>query len=160
MFVIGLDPPIRQGQTRYPFLVFQIDKDEEVEVSLNLTDEQLEKDFSGKLQKDYDAPLYEVLGSVFKALSGRKITVPSTSYKSHHGASAIKCSLKANESFLYPLERSFLFIPKPPTFIPHSDIASVTVSRVEGAMASRTKTIEMKFNLKGGGDVAFGGIAR
>ena len=29
MFVIGLDPPLRQGQTRYPFLVFQIARDEE-----------------------------------------------------------------------------------------------------------------------------------
>jgi len=24
LFVIGLDPPLRQGQTRYPFLVFQL----------------------------------------------------------------------------------------------------------------------------------------
>lgn len=34
--VIGLDPPIRQGQTRYPFLVMQFAKDEEVDAELNI----------------------------------------------------------------------------------------------------------------------------
>ena len=35
-FVLSLDPPLRQGQTRYPFLVFQFEKDEEVECELNI----------------------------------------------------------------------------------------------------------------------------
>ena len=34
--VIGLDPPIRQGATRYPFLVLQWPKDEEVDAELAL----------------------------------------------------------------------------------------------------------------------------
>jgi structure-specific recognition protein 1 len=33
-FVIQLDPPLRQGQTRYPFLVFQFDRDEEVDAEI------------------------------------------------------------------------------------------------------------------------------
>jgi structure-specific recognition protein 1 len=33
---IGVDPPLRQGQTRYPFLVMQFDKDEEIDVALSL----------------------------------------------------------------------------------------------------------------------------
>jgi structure-specific recognition protein 1 len=32
--VLGLDPPIRQGATRYPFLVAQWPKDEETDVSV------------------------------------------------------------------------------------------------------------------------------
>lgn len=36
MFVIALNPPIRQGQTRYPFLVFQFERDDEIELDLNL----------------------------------------------------------------------------------------------------------------------------
>lgn len=36
MFVIGLDPPLRQGQTSYPFLVFQFEREEEVELELNI----------------------------------------------------------------------------------------------------------------------------
>lgn len=36
VFVLGLDPPLRQGQTRYPYLCFQFEKDEEVECDLNM----------------------------------------------------------------------------------------------------------------------------
>ena len=35
-FIIGLDPPLRQGQTRYPFLVFQFEREEEIECELNM----------------------------------------------------------------------------------------------------------------------------
>lgn len=37
LITIGLDPPLRQGQTRYPFLVMQFKKDEEVTIELNMT---------------------------------------------------------------------------------------------------------------------------
>lgn len=33
---IALDPAIRQGQTRYPFLVTQFQRDEDLEVDLNM----------------------------------------------------------------------------------------------------------------------------
>ena len=36
MLVIGLNPPIRQGQTRYPYLVFQFDRDDEIDCDLNM----------------------------------------------------------------------------------------------------------------------------
>lgn len=35
---ISLDPPLRQGQTRYPYLVLEFSKEEEVDVELNLTE--------------------------------------------------------------------------------------------------------------------------
>ena len=38
LIVIGLDPPLRQGQTRYPFLVMQFKKDDELELDLNMTE--------------------------------------------------------------------------------------------------------------------------
>ncbi|WAR56277.1 hypothetical protein PtB15_7B123 [Puccinia triticina] len=41
-FVVQLDPPIRQGQTRYPFLVMQFAKDEEIDAELNLDDSTIE----------------------------------------------------------------------------------------------------------------------
>src|SRR5690606_23558902 len=39
MIVIGLDPPLRQGQTKYPFLVMQFKKEEDMEFELNITEE-------------------------------------------------------------------------------------------------------------------------
>lgn len=38
LIVLGLDPPLRQGQTRYPFLVMQLKLDEEVSIELNMTE--------------------------------------------------------------------------------------------------------------------------
>jgi len=36
LFVVGVDPPLRQGQTRYGFLVVQFTREEDMEVELNL----------------------------------------------------------------------------------------------------------------------------
>ena len=38
LITVGLDPPLRQGQTRYPFLVMQLKRDEEVDLDLNMTE--------------------------------------------------------------------------------------------------------------------------
>lgn len=160
LFVIGLDPPLRQGQTRYPFLVFQFVREEEIDVSLNLDDETIATKYEGKLEKKYESRTYEVVSTLFKTLTGRRVTIPSEIFKSYHNQSAIKCSMKANEGVLYPLDKSFLFIPKPPTFIPHSEIGSVTFSRVGGNAASASRTFDLKFNMKSGVDYSFSSINR
>jgi structure-specific recognition protein 1 len=38
LIVLGLDPPLRQGQTRYPFLVMQLKLDEEISLEMNMTE--------------------------------------------------------------------------------------------------------------------------
>lgn len=35
---LGLDPPIRQGQTRYPFFIVQMQKDETCELTLAMSE--------------------------------------------------------------------------------------------------------------------------
>ncbi|KAF9427529.1 FACT complex subunit [Podila epigama] len=160
LFVIGLDPPLRQGQTRYPFLVFQFVREEETDVTLNLDEETIATKYDGKLERKYETRTYEVVSTLFKALTGRRVTIPSEFFKSYHNQSAIKCSMKANEGVLYPLDKSFLFIPKPPTFIPHSEIGSVTFSRVGGSASSASRTFDLKFNMKSGVDYAFSSINR
>ena len=42
----------------------------------------------------------------------------------------IKCSVKANEGHLYPLERSFLFLPKPVLLLHHHEITKAEFQRV------------------------------
>ncbi|KAG0292965.1 FACT complex subunit [Dissophora globulifera] len=160
LFVIGLDPPLRQGQTRYPFLVFQFVQEEETDVTLNMDEETIATKYEGKLEKKYETRTYEVVSTLFKALTGRRVTIPPEIFKSYHKQSAIKCSMKANEGVLYPLDKSFLFIPKPPTFIPHSEIGSVTFSRVGGGAASASRTFDLKFNMKSGVDYSFSSINR
>jgi hypothetical protein len=40
LFVVGVDPPLRQGQTRYGFLVVQFTREEDMEVELNIEEYQ------------------------------------------------------------------------------------------------------------------------
>jgi structure-specific recognition protein 1 len=61
-FMMNLDPPIKQGMTRYPFLILLFNKDDEVSLDLPQTPEELESVwFGGKLDKEMVGPTYEVL---------------------------------------------------------------------------------------------------
>lgn len=149
LITVGLDPPLRQGQTRYPFLVMQFKRDEEVNLDLNMTDELLETKYKDKLQSHYEAPIAMVVSDIFKGLSGKRITRPSRDFLSHHEQSGVKCSIKANEGHLFCLDKAFMFVPKPATYISMDNIASVTMSRVGGAMAA-SRTFDITFTMKGG----------
>ncbi len=94
---IGLDPPLRQGQTRYPFLVMQFKREEEITIELNMTKyvgfapfrsitlinnirELLEEKYKGKLQERYEAPQHSVVAQIFRGLSGKRIITPSKDF--------------------------------------------------------------------------------
>ena len=55
LITIGLDPPLRQGQTRYPFLVMQFKREEEVVIELNMTEYGLRFLSSSKLANKWIA---------------------------------------------------------------------------------------------------------
>jgi structure-specific recognition protein 1 len=125
LITIGLDPPLRQGQTRYPFLVMQFKRDEEVNLDLNMKEELLDTKYKDKLQSHYEAPIAVVVADIFRGLSGKRVTRPSRDFISHHEQSGVKCSIKANEGHLFCLDKAFMFIPKPATYISMDNIASV-----------------------------------
>lgn len=160
LLCIGLDPPLRQGQTRYPFLVMQFKKEEEVNIELNMTEEELSSKYAGKLNARYEEPIGTVIAKIFKGLTGRKMTQPSPDFSSHHQMAGVKCSIKANEGHLFCLERAFLFVPKPATYISFEHVASITMSRVGGAV-SASRTFDITVTLKGGaGEHQFSNINR
>ncbi|CAG8558756.1 1158_t:CDS:10 [Diversispora eburnea] len=147
------------GQTLYHFLVLQFKKEEEREFQLNLDDETVQKEYGGKLELQYEAPVFEVFSTVFHVLTKKKIIRPS-GFQSQHDEVAVKCSLKANEGYLYPLEKCFLFIPKPPTLIKTSDIEKVIFSRVsmvagKTAHLTSARTFDVKFSMKSGLEYQF-----
>jgi structure-specific recognition protein 1 len=80
MICLGLDPPLRQGQTRYPFLVMQFKKDEEVTIDLNMTEELLKEKYEGKLLPHYEQPLHQVVTQVFRGLAGKKVNQPAKDF--------------------------------------------------------------------------------
>jgi structure-specific recognition protein 1 len=162
LIVIGLDPPLRQGQTRYPFLVMQFKRDEEVSIDLNITDEDFEQKYKGKLQSHYEMPTAAVIAQIFRGLSGKKIITPSKDFSSHHLQSGIKCWIKGNEGHLFCLDKSFMFVPKPATYISFDNIQVVTLSGGGGATgASARRTFDIAVTLKKGeGEHSFNNIPR
>lgn len=80
MLCIGLDPPLRQGQTRYPFVVMQFKKDEEVTIDLNLDEATLESKYKDKLDAHYEEPLHHVVAKIFRGLANKKISSPAKDF--------------------------------------------------------------------------------
>ncbi|KAF2863456.1 nucleosome-binding factor SPN, POB3 subunit [Piedraia hortae CBS 480.64] len=160
LLCIGLDPPLRQGQTRYPFIVMQFKRDEEVTIELNMTDEDLETKYNGKLQPRYEAPICTVVAKIFHGLTGKRLFQPSHDFSSHHQQSGVKCSIKANEGHLFCLDRAFLFVPKPTTYISFDNVSFITMSRV-GGVVSASRTFDITITLKNGaGEHQFSNINR
>ncbi|KAM9940322.1 hypothetical protein OXX80_000210 [Metschnikowia pulcherrima] len=148
LLVLQIDPPLRQGQTRYPFLVLQFTREEETELELNLSEHDYEQKYKDRLKKKYDSQTHLVMSHCLKGLTERRVIVPGA-FQSRFLQAGVACSLKASEGFLYPLDRCFLFVTKPTVYIPYSEVSSVTMSRTStGVTASRT--FDLDVNLRGG----------
>ncbi|GJN32198.1 hypothetical protein PR202_gb20682 [Eleusine coracana subsp. coracana] len=126
--VITLDPPIRKGQTLYPHIVIQFETELVVERDLALTKELLAEKYKDRLEETYKGLIHEVFTKVLRGLSGAKVTRPGT-FRSCQDGYAVKSSLKAEDGLLYPLEKGFFFLPKPPTLILHEEIEFVEFER-------------------------------
>ena len=115
LFVIGLNPPVRQGRTAYPYLVVQFDSSEYLEQKFPAIDERMaEEQYGGLLRPSMKGPSHDVVTRVFKALTKKKVLVPGRSFLSAQSGASIQCSYKANEGHLFFLEKSFFFLKKPP----------------------------------------------
>ncbi|XP_025092777.1 FACT complex subunit SSRP1-like [Pomacea canaliculata] len=154
-FVVSLDPPIKQGQTRYHFLILLFNKEDEMTIEMGLSEEDLAKKYDDKLQKEMSGPEYELVSRVFKVITGRKITVPG-SFTGHSGTQAIGCSYKAATGLLYPLERGFIFVHKPPIHIRFDEVSSVNFGRSAG----NTRSFDFDVETKSGNVYNFVGIEK
>lgn len=154
-FCVNLDPPIKQGQTRYHYLVFSFMQDEETELELPFTDEELQEKYEGKLEKEMKGPTFELVSKLMKALVNRKITVPG-SFMGHSGTPAVSCSYKAASGFVYPLERGFMFVYKPPIFIRFEDVQGVNFARSGGS----NRSFDIEVNTRGDTVYTFSSIEK
>ncbi|XP_077789263.1 FACT complex subunit SSRP1 [Podarcis muralis] len=154
-FVISLDPPIKQGQTRYHFLILLFSKDEDISLTLNMNEDEVEKRFEGRLTKNMSGSLYEMVSRVMKALVNRKITVPGN-FQGHSGAQCITCSYKASSGLLYPLERGFIYVHKPPVHVRFDEISFVNFARG----TTTTRSFDFEIETKQGMQYTFSSIER
>ncbi|KAJ8593786.1 SSrecog-domain-containing protein [Rhizopogon salebrosus TDB-379] len=156
LFILGLSTPIRQGQTRYSYLVMQFAREEETTAELNMAEEDIEK--YDRLKKNYEDPTFEVVSGVFRALSKKKI-ISLGSFKSRDGHPGIKANLKAVQGDLFMLEKYIFFVSKQPTLIEISDIHQCVFSRVGASMgAAAARTFDLKIVTKSGPEYTFTSI--
>lgn len=135
--VVTLDPPIRKGMTLYPHIIIQFETDTILESTLSMSEELLATKYKDKLEPSYKGLIHEVFTLIMRGLSGAKVTRPGK-FRSCQDGYAVKSSLKAEDGVLYPLEKSFFFLPRPPTLILHDEIDYVEFERhgAGGASAS------------------------
>nr|QSE03622.1 FACT complex component POB3 [Metchnikovella dogieli] len=133
-FMVELEPAIRKGQTRYPFLVSQLDR-RELFVS----------HVGGK---EYAGPMYSVVSALFSDISDTAVTTEGE-WRNAGGACCVRCSYKASDGWLYLLEKKIVFLPRPSIVVSRGDIGAVRVERLD--KSSRiSKTFDLKILLKSG----------
>lgn len=122
--IVSLISPISQGNTSYPFLIFQVKDGVESSVNLNIPD-NMKLDLPNPLTGN----IMDNIAKLFNTIVNIGIIIPSKNFLFSKGP-FLKCSYKANEGVLYPLEKSLLFVHKPIMCINHEDIRQVDCARV------------------------------
>ena len=146
-FVIALDKPIRQGQQRYQYLVLQTNKDPD-EIRVNLDEDTLKKEYGDDLQPIMRGSLSNLVAKTFKVIAKKKVFIPGK-FSNANQQPCVKCALRANEGLLYPLEKQFVFIHKPPVLIRFNEVESVEFQRYAGGQGS-TRNFDLCVSLKAG----------
>ncbi|GMR42817.1 hypothetical protein PMAYCL1PPCAC_13012, partial [Pristionchus mayeri] len=154
-FVISLNPPIRQGQTRYHYLVIEFVKDEHVDLELGMTQEQLNELYDKKLDREQSGNTYEIVSRIFRALVNMRITVPGN-FVGHSGTPAIACAHKQASGFLYPLEKGLLYIHKPPMYVRFEEISTIHFARSDVS----TRSFDFEIELKSGSTLVFNSVEK
>mmetsp|Transcript_13731 Transcript_13731/g.38868 ORF Transcript_13731/g.38868 Transcript_13731/m.38868 type:complete len:635 (-) Transcript_13731:206-2110(-) len=163
LVVISLDPPIRKGQTYYQHILCQFPSDEENEVVLDISDELLEaknEQCGGKLQRSFQGLATDVFSKVLRGLAAAKITRHGNFRAADDQSLAVKCSYKADLGHLYPLERAFFYINKPPLLITHEEIDGVEFQRQGRDSLAVAKTFDLMIRLKNDQEYQFRNIQK
>lgn len=121
--VLGFSKPLRQGNTKYPYIIFQFKIKKTLEVELNPPAETLSS-IHKNLKPAYSGPAYEIVAKLFKMIIGVNIIIPG-SFKTTQGHSSLKCTVGSQEGHLFMMNKSMIFIKKPVIYIRIGEIARV-----------------------------------
>jgi structure-specific recognition protein 1 len=147
-FVIGLDKPVRQGNTAYNFLCAQFDMNRvEDNLEIRLPEESM-YDTSGLERNESGKPLADILQRLLKHFANVNVQFACLDFKATNGKNCVRCSHRATEGHLYCLKRAFLFITKPVVYIKYDDVVAVEFSRAE-SWVTQTRFFDLKVYKKG-----------
>ena len=161
---LTLDPPLRRGATYYPHLLVQFHEEEMGELPLDISEEDFQKKnerCGGKLDREYSGPMWEIFTKALRGLSAAKVTRPGAFREaSGGGAQCVRCSYKSDDGHLFPLDKAFFYIQKPPILILHDEISGVEFQRQASAHSASAKTFDLAISTKTGTEHQFRSIAR
>ena len=143
--ILKLSSPLTQGNTFYPFVIFQIKPENEIKVDI-----QIPEDGEEIIQKleEFQNPLegktIDIIAKLFNVIVNKSLIIPTKNFIFTKGP-FIKCSYKANDGVLYFLEKSILFVHKPVMDIEHEAIKEIDLARIhESGMQQRSFDITIK----------------
>ena len=93
------------------------------EVTVNMTEDELKEKYEDRLEQAMSGPMHHLVAKTFKVLSGKKV-YHSQRFESARNVRWIKCSLKASEGLLYPLDKVCCCPPSLPSFLSISLVSS------------------------------------
>jgi structure-specific recognition protein 1 len=157
LVIVSLDGAIRKGQTRYQHMVLAFPNDETSELDVSESFSELVQTRE-KLESTYSGPQAEVFARLCRGLSGCKMTREGSFRASAGTGPAIKCSYKAEEGFLFVLEKGIFFLPKPPVLLQHDNIEGIRFQRHGGALAT-ARMFDVTITATGS-DYSFANLAR
>jgi len=124
----------------------QFKKEIETTVKVNTKPEEIKENNWEDLREEYSGPLNEIVATLFKIIVKVNIVVPG-SFKSASNQSCVKCTLRTHQGFLFPLQKSLIFINKT-VYIPLSEIKLVEFHRI--GQSALSKLFDIKILTKTG----------
>lgn len=144
----------------YNFLVIQFEHEELVEYEFDVDEKTCEEKYNGGIKPVMRGPSADVIPRVFKALTNTKLMIPGVDYLSKSGGQCVRASYKANDGYLYLLEKSFLFLRKPPIHIRHADVKQMSFERLSKMPSSGSRSFDVRMTLNTGEEYVFSSIQR
>ena len=80
--LIQLKKPLLQGQTMHHFILFQIDKDLETNVKVNLTQEEIDVRYKGQIEQELEGNVWSNLCKLLKVVANTEKIITSGDFKS------------------------------------------------------------------------------
>ena len=158
---LSLEHPLRQGATSYPHIVLQLPREEPLDVEVQLTEAECSARFGDKLDKFESGDMPSVVAKVISAFTKKKVVgIKSGGFnadKPEDRMKSIRCSLKALDGFLFPLDKAFYFLSNKPVLLELERVSTVEFNRVEqGSGSTAARTFDITVHMKdGSGDSQF-----
>uniref|UniRef100_A0A915E3A0 FACT complex subunit SSRP1 n=1 Tax=Ditylenchus dipsaci TaxID=166011 RepID=A0A915E3A0_9BILA len=124
-------------------------------MELGVTDEQLKTQYNNKLERNMQGLLYEIMAKLFRVLVNIRIIVPGN-FTGASGTPAVSCALRQASGYLYPLEKGFVYVHKPPLYIRFEEIDNVHFARSDLS----TRSFDFEIVQKAGSSVLFSSVSK